>query len=67
MGEAGESRQTTEAPKRVCAQGGIVTFYYLPEEALVLKHQNYGFPQESGINREISTYPQSDALELKIK
>ena len=58
MGEYGESQQTTEGPRRVpCGQGGIVAFYSLPEEALVLKHKNYGLPQESGINREISTHP----------
>lgn len=62
MGEDGESQQTTEGPNRVCAQGGTITFYSLPEEALVLKHKNYGLPQESGINREISTHPQSNAL-----
>lgn len=46
MGEDGDSQQTTYGPNRVCAQGGTVAFYYLPEEALVLKHENYGLPQE---------------------
>lgn len=45
MGEDGDSQQTTEGPRRVCAQGGVVAFYYLFEEALVLKHKNYGLPQ----------------------
>lgn len=67
MGEDGESQQTTEAPKRVCVHGRSVAFHYLPEEALVLRHKNYGLLQESGINREISTHPQSNALELRIK
>lgn len=35
MDEDENSRQTTQGLERVCAEGAVAAFYYLPEEALI--------------------------------